>query len=102
MCVRYLIYEYWRRCSEVIDYYIFHDLFQIVIEYYEDEWNKVIPFDNAVPHILLLRLFEKYDEKSWMAIKKQTPFHKLTYKFSEENANKNGTYFEEILSLLDY
>lgn len=46
--------------------------------------EKIIPRDNATPHELLLRLFDEYDKEIWKAIKEQTPFHKLTYKYDKK------------------
>ncbi len=94
-----LLYDYWAKNSYLIDYFIFHDFFQLAIEAYPEEWEKVIPLSNSLPHILLLRLFEPYDEKIWIAVKEQTSFHKLSYKFTEEQAKKEGTYYKEILGL---
>ena len=71
--------------------------FQMVIEAYPDEWNKVVPFSNATPHILLLRLFEEYDETIANAVKEMTSFHKLTYKFSDGKKYKIDTYYQKIL-----
>lgn len=95
--VRYLLYNYWKDNNDWIDYFVFHDIFQIVIEKYHDDWRKVVPFSNATPHILLLRLFEKYNKTIWDAIKGQCCFHKLTYKFSSIEANIDGTYYKEII-----
>lgn len=97
--VRELLYDYWKNNNEVCDYFIFHDFFQILIDRYPEEWEKVIPFSNSTEHILLLRLFEEYNEKTWNAIKSQTPFHKLTYKFLEEDEKKVNTYYSKILSI---
>ena len=72
-------------------------LTKAVLEKYEEDWKKIIPRDNATPHILLLRLFDQYDEKTWVAIKSQTQFHKLTYKFSEEKQKEQGTYYRVLL-----
>ena len=47
---------------------------------YPEEWNRVVPFSNSVPHILLLRLFDEYNDEIWNAVTAMTPFHKLTYK----------------------
>jgi hypothetical protein len=69
----------------------------MVIEKYPTEWNRVIPFSNATPHILLLRLFEQYDDRVWSAIMKQTPFHKLSYKFEEDKTNLEGTYYNYVI-----
>lgn len=93
-----LLYEYWRTHDKMIDYFLLHDFFQLAIEAYPSEWNTVIPFSNSTPHILLLRLFEKYDPEVWKAVKEQTPVHKLSYKFDEKEFLKKGTYFDEILN----
>ncbi len=91
-----LLYEYWRTNNKLIDYFIFHDFFQLAIETYNDEWERVIPVSNEAPHILQLRMFEKYDDDIWESIKSQTPFHKLTYK-SDFNNVKDDSYYSVIL-----
>lgn len=93
---RALLYEYWLHYNSMIDYFLLHDFFQLAIEMYPNEWNQVIPRDNATPHILLLRLFEKYDETVYSTIKEQTPFHKLTYKFLKEQIEAKDTYYSAI------
>ena len=96
MATRELCYEYWKDNNSMWDY-LFHDFMSIVLEKYSIDLGKIIPRDNATPHILLLRLFDFYDEKMWNAIKEQTQFHKLTYKFSENDKEKKGTYYKYIL-----
>ena len=78
----------------MVDYFLFHDFVMISLEYNEGEWKKIIPRDNAAPHMLLLRLFDKYDENTWNAIKEQTPFHKLTYKFEESDTTIKNTFYQ--------
>jgi hypothetical protein len=97
MLTQYLLYDYWKDHNSLIDYFLLHDFMQLAIETYPQEWDKVVPFSNALPHILLLRLFEPYDERIWKAVKDMTPVHKLTYKFSDEDTRKKGTYYKEIL-----
>ena len=92
-----LLYEYWKKNNGVIDYFIFHDFFQIAIETYPDEWKRVVPFSNSTPHILLLRLFEKYDESVWEAVKVQSTVHKLSYKNNIEDRVKSGTYYQNLI-----
>lgn len=95
---RYLCYEYWKKNTELVDYFLFHDFFVIALEHNEDKWRKIIPRDNAAPHYLLLRLFDDYNEEMWKAMKEQTPFHKLTYKFEEGQAQKRGTYYDVLFN----
>lgn len=95
--VQHLLFQYWMNNDDLVDYFVFHDFFQIVIERYPEEWKRVIPFCNATPHILLLRLFEKYDEDTWRALNEQTVFHKLSYKFEDEQFEQSGTYYDVLL-----
>jgi len=98
--VQHLLYAYWKEHDELLNYFIFHLFFQMVIEKYPEEWNQVVPFSNSPSHILLLRLFEPYDEKIWNAVVNQVPFHKLSYRFAKEDQDKEGTYYQKIVSSL--
>ena len=97
MMTRYLCYEYWKKNDELVDYFLFHDFVVIALEHNEESWKKIIPIDNAAQHMLLLRLFDKYDENIWRAIKSHTPFHKLTYKFEMDDMIKKDTYYKAII-----
>lgn len=97
MATRHLCYAYWKKNQTMIDYFLLHDFMSIVMEYYPDDWNRIVPRDNAAPHILLLRLFESFDESLWEAIKCQTCFHKLSYKFSPEQMGLENTFYKELL-----
>lgn len=98
LATRNLCYEYWRNNKKMDDYFLLHVFFSIVLDFYEDDWKAVVPRDNGTPHILLLHLFEQYDEKLWNSIKEQTPFHKLSYK-SEEKVLKENTYYNYVMDL---
>lgn len=97
MATRELCYEYWKNNNSMWDYFLFHDFMSIVLDKYKEEWEQIIPRDNTTPHILLLRLFEQYDEEMWNAIKMQTSFHKLTYKFTEDKKKIKNTYYNMII-----
>lgn len=92
-----LSYDYWKEHDAMWDYFLLHQIIEVVRIKCPEEWAKIIPFSNEVPHILLLRLFEPYNEKMWHVIKRETPFHKLSYKFSEAELKKNGTYYDCII-----
>ena len=98
LAVRELCYEFWKTNDTMWDYFLLHDFISIVLEKYENEWKKIIPRDNATPHELLLRLFDEYDKEIWKAIKEQTPFHKLTYKYDKKEMDKSNTFYSHILS----
>jgi len=94
---RALLYRYWEKRKDMVDYFLIHDFFQLATEAYPEEWAAVHPFCNSVPHILLLRLFDPYNADTWQAVQDMTPFHKLSYKFSDEQAALPDTYYQHIL-----
>lgn len=91
---RELLYEYWKNNNFMIDYFLLHDFLCIVLEHHEDEWKNIVPKDNATPHILLLRLFDLYKPELYEDIRKQTPFHKLSYKFTDEQKQQMNTFYK--------
>lgn len=97
LATRYLCYKYWEKNNFLIDYFLLHDFMSIVLEKYQEDWKNVIPVDNATPHILLLRLFEQYNIELWQSIVEQSPFHKLSYKFSKEQEQTEGTFYKKIV-----
>lgn len=97
MAARKLCYEYWKKNNDMMDYYLLHHFIVIAMERYEDESRKIVPVSNSTPHILLLHLFDKYDEKMYYHMIDQIPFHKLSYKFSDEQLRTEGTYYEKIM-----
>lgn len=92
-----LCYEYWKRERLMKDYFLLHDFFSIVLDKYEEEWKRIVPRDNSTPHILLLRLFDDYNEQTWKEIKDLTPFHKISYKLKKEETDMKGTYYDKII-----
>ena len=97
MGTQYLLYYYWQKHNCLINYFLLHYFFSYVSEYYSEEYKSVPPFCNSIPHILLLHLFDEYDEQYWNDLKRMTCFHKLTYKFDQKNLEKKGTYYDVIL-----
>jgi len=98
MAVRSMCHEYWKNNKSLKEYFLFHCFMAIVLNHFEEDWKNIIPICNSIPHILLLRLFEPYNEKIIDATMELTPFHKLSYKFSEDKFELKGTYYEYITS----
>lgn len=97
LATRELCYEYWKKNSRMINYYLLHYFLIMSMERYSNESEKIVPVSNSTPHILLLRLFEQYDKKMYGYIADQTPFHKLSYKFSEEQIAEPNTFYKRIV-----
>lgn len=97
LATRELLYAYWEKNDMMIDYFLLHHFFTMACCFYEDDYKRIPPFCNSVPHILLLHLFDEYDESLWNDIKKQTCFHKLSYKLDDKKLKLRNTYYSEII-----
>lgn len=97
LVTRELLYEYWKKEKSMKDYFLLHMFMSIVLERYPEEYNKVFKMCNSIPHILLLSLFNKYDESYYSEIKKLSNFHKLNYKRKEEEFNMKNTYYDILI-----
>ena len=97
MLTRALLYRYWETHNYMKDYYLLHDFFQIAAEAYPEEWKKTVPTDSSAPHILLLNLFEAYDETWLRYVTDMTCFHKMSYKHGEPERAREGTYYRWVL-----
>lgn len=100
LLTRHLLYTYWEKHTRMTDYFLLHDFFQLATEAYAEEWHRVIPVSNSAPHILLLRLFEPYDERVWKAVTAATPFHKLSYKEQPKEGNENSNTYYNVITCL--
>lgn len=97
LLVRELFHEYWKKNNVLKDYFLVHYFFQLAIETYPGEWSRVVPVCNSTPHILLLNIFERFDADWLNSVEDMTCFHKLSYKFSEEQTSQTGTCYEYLL-----
>jgi hypothetical protein len=98
LATRKLLYEYWIKNNAMVDYYLFHIFFSIVCEEFPEDWDKVPKFCNTIPHILLLEMFEKFNDERFNNIKRMSCFHKLSYKREKELLDKKGTFYDVIIN----
>lgn len=105
LLTKYLLFDYWQHYNILVDYFLMFDFFEMAISVYNSEWRQVIPFSRCASCLLQPRLFDQYDDSLWCGITKQTPFHKLTYKFEEtyhcdesKLLNRPNTIYKEIIN----
>lgn len=98
MATQAMLYAYWQKNETLCDYFLLHHFMSIAMDYYEEESKKIPPFCNSVPHILLLHLFDRYDEQYWNDLKQMTCFHKLSYKLDDEKCSMADTYYDVIIN----
>lgn len=98
LVTRDLLYDYWKKKSFLVDYYLLHTFMEIVLEFYPNERDKVIKVCNSTPHILLLDIFKQYNAINYGYIKGMSSFHKLSYKHSLEEIKMKNTYYDVIIN----
>lgn len=99
LATKELLYTYWKKNNYMIDYFLIHHFMMITANYYKESWSKIVQFPNSLPHVLLLMLFDPFNQEKWDAITEACPFHKLAYKRSKEDMEREGTFFEHIMNL---
>lgn len=103
MCaIRLLLFEYWKSNNRLLDYFVFHHFMSITLEYFKKEWNEIPKVPNDLSHILLLQLFDLYNEKTYKHIKQFVTFHKLSYKCDEKDMKKKNTFYDIIIKQKKY
>lgn len=100
LMTRDLLYNYWEKNNFLQDYFLFHHFFCIACKVFPKTYSNVLPIDSALPHKLLLNLFEPYDKKKFDLYLSESPIHKLSYKFKEESISKNNTIYVKLLKEL--
>jgi hypothetical protein len=97
---RDMLYRYWENENFLKHYFIFHLCFSIVVDADNENrlmWEDVPVFPNANPHLLQFELFDKYSKERFEQIKHLSFIHKLSFKFSQENFEKQGTFYDELI-----
>ena len=88
---------YWKTHNRIIDYFMYHQIFTLVTEKFQQEWEKVPFYSNIEPHVLWFHHFYKnFNQETFERIKKLSNFHKLSYKFDKDKLEKDNFYDELI------
>lgn len=84
--VQEILFSYWKKNVKLLDYFLLHHIFSIVLDLNKDELKKIPPFPNSIPHLLLFELNNKFDEDKFDYLCSLTPVHKLTYKIKNTDS----------------
>lgn len=95
LTLRNMLIEYWKNFNYPINYFIYHILASVCFDFYSEEYEEIPKFNNSSPHVLLLELYDRYNEERFNDIKKISEIHKLSYKYMPNMIE--GTYLDKIL-----
>ncbi|WP_155974153.1 capsular polysaccharide synthesis protein [Streptococcus ruminantium] len=98
LATRSLLYEYWKKNTRLIDYFLLHHFINISKDCFTQLWKRVPRYPNSLPHLLQLELFEEYSEVRLKEIYRLTSIHKLSYKLEKEDIQKDNTFFDKVIS----
>ena len=93
-----LFYEYWKKNNYNCDYWLIDDFFEMAVNEFPEEFDKIIPMACVDAHILEDNLAKPFDERIFSATISRMPFHKLTWKLDEEDMEREGTLYKYLLS----
>lgn len=94
-----LFNEYWEKEKKLISYSLIHLCWTMVVSYNDINrriWEEVPYFDDINCKLLQLGLFTTYSEKRYQQITNMSSVHKLTYKFSKGDSEKEDTFYTHL------
>lgn len=97
LAVKDLLWKYWEKEDRLMDYFLVHHFIMMAREYYAEDWDKMVQFPNSFPHVLLLMVFEPFDQEKWEAVTEVCPFHKLSYKGDKVEMERSDTYYQYLM-----
>lgn len=80
--IKLALFKYWEAEKKLLDYFIFHIMFSMVIEsnsVLTHEWQKMPKLLNDKPHALQYHLKDGFVKDATKEIIIQSPIHKMTY-----------------------
>ncbi len=86
-----LLFDYWKREDELLDYFMFHLFFAMATRKYKAEWDAIPAFNNHTPHTLMFELGKQYSVERWEQIKEMSVFHKLE-RHTDYSNTENSIY----------
>lgn len=95
--IRNILYEYWKEHDCVLNYYIFHAVFNMIVKKHP-EIIMTMPKRWAVPSLYLRdKLAMDFDASFWQELTEHVCFHKLNYRKEGEAKSNKNSYLNKIL-----
>ena len=98
--IRNLLLEYWKHENRLINYFVYHILFDLMVEENKamrDEWDKVPVLYDGDCYDLEQNFLNPFDKGLYDKICKKTTIHKLSYKYKKDKP-LTGTFLEKLLN----
>ncbi len=97
LVLRDMLYQYWRDYNCVIDYYVFHLFFSMIMEACPEEMAKMPRSNNRLTLLLGARIKEAYDNKWMQELTSVCAFHKLNYRIRPAEGHQSMTFYDKVI-----
>lgn len=95
--LRNMLYAYWRDYNCVVEYYIFHLFFSIIVGKYPEVLSGM-PRGYSLPCLMLgRRIGDEYDSEWMDALIGKVCFHKLNYRLADKIKLNMGNFYDHII-----
>lgn len=97
VALRDMLYAYWKDYNCVLDYYIFHRFFNMIVEKHPTLLEEM-PKRWSVPSLYLRdRIALDYNESWWNELTSHVCFHKLNYRKAESALKNKRSYYNYVI-----
>lgn len=92
--------QYWHDHDDLVDYFIFHMFFRMVIGRYPALWRLVPRVNNTSPHLMQFEMDRPYSERRFAELTSMSDFHKLTWRLPPEIINNSQSLYHYLITAL--
>jgi hypothetical protein len=92
-----MLFAYWKDYDCMIDYYIFHQFFDMIRTVYPEDIASM-PYGYSRRSLALgYNWGKEFNQKEWDSLIANVAFHKLTYNVRKEVLNSNNNYYHHVI-----
>lgn len=92
-----LLYAYWKEKTRVVNYFLFHIMNTMAVEYYEEEFKRIPIVSQVDSHILAAYIFDPFDPAKYELLKQSCGIHKLSIRFDPEQMKQKDTFYDYLI-----
>lgn len=93
--------RYWQDHDDLVDYFIFHMFFRMIITKYAPLWRIVPRVNNVPPHLMQFEMERPYSPERYAELTSMSAFHKLTWRVSPQMENDTQSLYNYIITALE-
>lgn len=90
-CLQILL-NFWHSQNHIPHYFFFQIMFDVLMEKYADHYQEFLNIDDTLPHLLIAKLEQPFEQDEYDEIIARCQIHKLTYR---QNC-PTGSYYEHL------